>query len=193
MKIVLNLDGVIADCESAALDRFGPCDQREYDFFKRWPNRDNLMHAWLTSASEYRKFLSVPGAEMGTSILAHQWNFDIHIVSSRPATFAMWAATRDWLTDRKIPYHTLRLVDRGNKADTIARLRPLVAVDDDPWQIAELQARAVPTIVMDYPWNKQTRSLRAGSWHEVLEHVQALYGLRTPANQALSAGQIGAE
>lgn len=110
----------------------------------------------------------VPGAVSALRHLAR--NHDIVIVTHRNLaghTAKAEAATRQWLTAHRIPFHELHLT--GNKV----AVHTDIHLDDSPAVNADMRAAGRRHVVFDQPWNQDLPGERVRSWAEFVALVEA--------------------
>ena len=148
-KVVVDVDGVLADFEGAFCDAFGYERRELASLESRYPEHARKIVEFLNDGFVYKRldFLQL-GTEI-TDYLFHR-GFDIHIVTGRP--FGMEGITRRWLKNKLIHFNTLTL--DAHKTGAIALLRPLCAIDDLFSVHTALLGANVPVILVAHPWNR---------------------------------------
>ncbi len=147
-KIILDIDGVLADFEGAFCEEFG-YDRRELvSLESRYPNQARRINKFINDGFVYKNLKPI---QLGLDIadFLNENGFDIHIVTSRP--FGLDSVTRGWLKRHGVNFSTYTS-DRS-KTGTIALAKPLCAVDDLFSVHQTLLKHNIPTIIVSQPWN----------------------------------------
>lgn len=147
-KIILDIDGVLADFEGAFCEEFG-YDRRELvSLESRYPNQARRINKFINDGFVYKNLKPIQlGLDIATFL--NMKFFDIHIVTSRP--FGLDSVTRGWLKRHGVNFSTYTS-DRS-KTGTITLARPLCAVDDLFSVYQALLKHNIPTIIVSQPWN----------------------------------------
>lgn len=187
MRILVDIDGVLADQVEAALPvinaRYGleltREDIKEYDqVVLPWDDEEGetigtelapLMHSRAFVAGMRR----ISGAADSLESLAWPFDeygrYDVSIVTSRPEEARQ--ATRMWLWQMRFIYHG-DLVFTDDKAS----LDGDILIDDAPHHILAWAATGRLAIVFDQPWNREVADTdfikRAVGWDEVVRIVR---------------------
>ena len=150
---VLDIDGVICDFNSAAVRKFGVCDESLYSLELRWPERKDDIRRFVSNPLTYLFLEPIDFSWWGVYFL-REMGYKIIVVTARPPSLAMWLVTRLWLWFSMFPVDKLIVTDFRNKAALIDSLKPDVAIDDSPLQLAQLMRSSVKNvIVFTQPWN----------------------------------------
>lgn len=153
--IVVDIDGVIADCESKFCEDFGYDNRSEYSFFKRYPNVDpDLISEWLENPSTYSDLAPIFG---GTLLCrqAHQRGWYILLVTARDKNLR--EVTRNWLSWYSVQYH--EIIFAKNKDEAIRdwenwnKDKPVSIVVDDCVEVLESMPEKY-CVAWKQPWNK---------------------------------------
>jgi len=155
-KVVVDIDGVLADFEGAFCQEFG-YDRRELvSLESRYPNKARAIGRFIEDLFSYQDLAPL---ELGMQIVDYlnRYRFDVHIVSARP--WGSEIATRDWLKRHGVKFETLHV--SRQKTGQIANIHPLCAVDDLFSVHTALLKHNIPTIIVANPWNRYSaESLR---------------------------------
>ena len=147
-KIVVDVDGVVADFEGAFCEEFGYERRELVSLESRYPNQARRIYKFLNDGFVYKNLKPL---ELGLEIVQYlnENDFDVSLVTARP--FGMERVTRDWLRRYEVEFTTFTL-DQA-KTGAIALMRPLCAVDDLFSVHTALLKHNIPTIVVAHPWN----------------------------------------
>ena len=151
--IAVDLDGCVADFDSAACDRFGPCDRTSYSLEKRWPNRHLEIRRFVTNPFTYLFLNKIPLAQYGIQKLI-DLGFEPIAVTARPPSFLMWLITKFWLAYHRIPIKRVLVVHFEKKVDVIKALGAVAAIDDSPTHLKKLLENGIHPIAFNQPWNE---------------------------------------
>lgn len=173
MRLVFDVDGVIADFDKAACAAFGPCDRRLYSLTDRWPHAKSAVNAFVTEMATYADLELVDGAQAGLVALAVAGH-EIIMATARPGGLQMRALTIEWLRRHAIPFDDVFVVNTSDKANLIGGLSPDFAFDDAPHILNQLASRGVPAVVFAQPWNMSVSAeiLRVDGWPSLVRLVQ---------------------
>lgn len=147
-KIVVDIDGVLADFEGAFCEEFG-YDRRELvSLESRYPAQARKINRFLNNGFVYKNLKPL---ELGLEIVRYlsDNDFDVCIVTARP--FGLESVTRDWLKRYGVEYTSF--VSERSKTEAIVRMKPLCAVDDLFSVHTALLKHNIPTIIVAHPWN----------------------------------------
>ena len=147
-KVVVDIDGVLANFEKAFCQTFG-YDRRELvSLQSRYPNKARQITEFINDWTVYPNLEPI---QLGLDICKHlnKNNFDVYIVTARPLGFERM--TRAWLKKHGVNFCSFIL--NQSKTGRIAQLKPLCAVDDLFSVHRDLTWHNVPTIIVAQPWN----------------------------------------
>ena len=147
-KVVVDIDGVLADFEWAFCQMFGDERRELVSLQSRYPAQARKITEFINDGHVYRDLEPI---RFGLEIC--EWlnagGFEVAIVTARP--FGFESITRDWLKRYSVNF-TSFISDR-HKTGRIALMRPLCAVDDLFSVHKALLWHNIPTIVVAQPWN----------------------------------------
>lgn len=156
LKIVLDMDGVIADFCGAIIEAFGhpPKDSAGWDWNDWYPGDMELQErarAFTKNPESYRNLQPLPGARKSIRKIA-QAGHPLYIVSARPkgAQEITEAWVHKYLRGDIKEVHT---VGTSQKVHFIEEMHPHLVVDDRPEIIKSLQELGIPVVIFDQPWN----------------------------------------
>ena len=147
-KVVVDVDGVLADFEGAFCDVFGYERRELVSLESRYPSQTRKIVEFINDPFVYKELRPL---QIGLDIVEYlnMKGFDVHVVTGRP--FGMEGVTRRWLQQNLIQFDTLTL--DTHKTGAIALLKPLCAVDDLFSVHKALLGHNIPTILVAHPWN----------------------------------------
>ena len=162
MKIVLDLDGVVANFDKAAIEHFGPCDQSLYNLKHRWPEKKAEIDVFLKDPATYLSLEPIAGAFEAVERLAG--TNQLYAVSARSAH--VHDATRYWLEQHGFLFHfnEVHVVGWAEKTGVVSSLLPDLAIDDSPYQVNEMRQAGIAVAVFDAPYNKDVPGPRINGW-----------------------------
>ena len=147
-KVVVDVDGVLADFEWAFCQTFGNERRELVSLQSRYPAHARKITEFINDGHVYRDLEPI---RFGLEIC--EWlnagGFEVAIVTARP--FGFESITRDWLKRYGIEYMTF--VSDVSKTGRIALMKPLVAIDDLFSVQKALLWHNIPTIIVAQPWN----------------------------------------
>ena len=147
-KVVVDVDGVLADFEWAFCQTFGNERRELVSLQSRYPAHARKITEFINDGHVYRDLEPI---RFGLEIC--EWlnagGFEVAIVTARP--FGFESITRDWLKQYGIEYMTF--VSDVSKTGRIALMKPLVAIDDLFSVHTALLWHNIPTIIVAQPWN----------------------------------------
>lgn len=165
-KVVVDIDGVLANFEGAFCETFGYERRELVSLESRYPEHARKIVEFINDPFVYK---ALKPLQIGLDIIAFlvKKGFDIHVVTGRP--FGMEGVTRRWLQQNDIQFDTLTL--DTHKTGCIALLKPLVAIDDLFSVHTALLGANVPVIVVAHPWNnyKDENMRRISNLSEFIE------------------------
>jgi hypothetical protein len=147
-KVVVDIDGVLADFEWAFCQQFGDERRELVSLQSRYPAHARKITEFINDEHVYGGLEPI---RFGLEIC--EWlnagGFEVCIVTARP--FGFESLTRDWLKRYDVNYASF-ISDR-QKTGQIALMKPLCAVDDLFSVYKALLWHNIPTIVVAQPWN----------------------------------------
>lgn len=164
-RVILDLDGCLADFDALACEKFGPCDRKVYRLEERWPERAEEVRRFATNPLTYALLKPISGARAAVSRIAE--SHDVVYVTARPGGQITEEITRLWLEWHGFPRRETHVVDWQEKVFRIQSLldkREGFAVDDSPVQIENMRRLGISVVVFDQPWNEHLDGPRYLGW-----------------------------
>lgn len=190
MLCALDLDGVLCDLgpgvAARIAERFGvashPSTWRSYDLrLLRLGVPEDRFSAFLDEAfadpALYTESPVCEGAARALTELARR-GWRLVGITARPPQLA--EATAGWLSRHRLPVEDVHHTEVGTKAGVARRLGVAAMVEDNPRE-AELVAEVCESLLLERPYNRADRVVRArrvASWDDA---VGRLSQLRRPA------------
>ena len=131
MRLVFDIDGVVADFDRAAVKRFGDCDRSLYSLTARWPDKADEVRAFVNDPVTYEWVEPIPGAQTVLRALK-EFGFELIYATARPGGLEMRELTALWLRAYDIPYDEVYVVPFADKANLVHSLMPLAVFEDAP-------------------------------------------------------------
>lgn len=166
MRLVFDMDGVVADFEGYAVKRFGECDRSLYSLTARWPDRADEVRAFVNDHETYERLYPIAGAQMMLRALK-EFGFELIYATARPGGLEMRELTAMWLRAYDIPHDDVYVVPFADKAGLVHSLGPAAVFEDAPEQIAAMRAKYLNVVTYVQPWNKYELGIRAHDWADV--------------------------
>jgi len=177
-KVVVDVDGVLADFEGAFCEQFGSERRELVSLQSRYPSKARRITEFLNDGFVYQNLKPL---ELGLEIVRYlnDGGWDVNIVTARP--FGFESVTRDWLKRNGVEYTSF--ISTRPKEGQIALMKPLCAVDDLFSVYKALLGHNIPTIVVAHPWNNyiQEDMVRISdiseficAFDEVIEHYSEI-------------------
>lgn len=167
MKILVDVDDVLADTFGALEDRFGvaadPCVENLEVMF---PGVD--LRSALDSIEFHLEIPPLDGAAHGVKGLLEDGH-EAGYLSSRPST--MQEATALWLERNGFPGLPLQCVGRQAKKSELRTARYDLLIDDQVRYLTVAHERRLRTIALASPWNASWEGLRAADWDAILRSI----------------------
>lgn len=147
-KVVVDMDGVLADFEGAFCLEFG-YDKRELVSLEaRYPNKARSIVKFINDGFVYANLNPI---QLGLDIC--EWlndnDYDVSIVTGRP--FGFDSINRDWLKRHGAKFSSY--VSEIPKTGKIVNMQPLCAIDDLFSVQQALSRHNIATIIIAHPWN----------------------------------------
>ena len=148
-KVVVDVDGVLADFEGAFCETFGYERRELASLESRYPEHARKITEFINDGFVYKNLKPI---QLGIDIVnwLNQLYFDVAIVTARP--FGLEGLTQRWLKDNGIEYQSF--TSNRQKTGAISLLKPLCAVDDLFSVHTALLGANVPVILVAHPWNR---------------------------------------
>ncbi len=167
MKIIVDVDDVLADTFGAIEDRFGKAaDVTGEDLRLYFPSTDvkTIIH-------DVEFNMAIPplvGAAEGVHWLLEAGH-SARYLSSRPA--ALEAPTRDWLQRWQFPDIPLQCLGREGKIETLRSAQYDLLIDDMLSYLTVARERGKRAIAFTNPWNVGWNDLGVAGWHEIKDVI----------------------
>ena len=185
MVIILDLDDVLANLRESLYQVMRDAtgidlhwqQWRHYDLCKHFniakqPLEDILMRTQALEGCQPE-----PDAIAMTAKL-RQLGYKLHIITARGWHPTAEQLTSDWLQRHGVHYDALDVVPLGgNKLDVLPPADEIrFAVDDHPNNIRRYEDNAIPTLMVEMPWNAEYRgqTQRINSLNAVIAHAEKL-------------------
>lgn len=152
--VVLDMDGVLADFEGYFCKRFGNEKRNLTKLDERYPNKALEIDDFVLDPITYQNLYPI-GLGKQIALWLDKNGFEIHIVSSRPAS--AYSITKNWLVRNGIPFHSLYVDNTLDKVVQIHRINPAFAIDDQGFVADKLSKFGIPIILISQPWNMNFR------------------------------------
>jgi len=171
-RIAVDIDGVVADILSTAIEYFGePRQKGTYSFFEMFPMvPENEINQWLYLPSTYKRMPVIEGAREGILAL-EEMGWDVFYVTSRPSCAS--AATRGWLyrNDLAVEHCPIHSVD---KVGTCKRKGLLTSVEDNLALARNLKKEACSQVfLINHEYNAGATGgvIRVKGWCDLIERL----------------------
>lgn len=164
-KVVVDIDGVLADFEGAFCKEFGHDNRELVSLEKRYPLRAKEITKYINDPISYKNLDLLLVGKQITDFLYNS-GYEISLVTSRP--MGCYYTTRDWLFRHRVNFFSLT-VD-PHKTSRIKAMKPLFAVDDLLSVQMALLVADIPTIIVSHPWNEtsENKSQRISNINEFI-------------------------
>jgi hypothetical protein len=170
MRIIVDVDDVLADTFRAIEDRFGKAaDVTGEDLRLYFPDADvkSIIHDVAFNMAIPPLF----GAAVGVRWLLEAGH-SARYLSSRPA--ALEAPTREWLQRWQFPDIPLQCVGREGKQEALRSDPYDLLIDDMLSYLTIARDRGKRAIAFTNPWNTGWNDLEVVGWREIKDVLQAL-------------------
>ena len=173
-RVVMDIDGVVADYERAFCLTFG-FDKREFfSLEKRYPNKLIEIRQFGNSPSTYRNLEVLQlGKQVYNSLIDK--GFSVWFVTSRP--FALVDVTKIWLGQNGFDRGALVIAEMY-KINVILELRPILIVDDDSLLALRVILGDIPALLVDQPWNRKSSVPRFSNLDKFDRELEAILSMR---------------
>ena len=179
MKIVLDIDGVIADFAKCLINEINETYNTKLiknDLKTLMTNNILGINSSKCNEIEYKTFFNynlepIKGSISALSKLNE--SFEVYILTSR--TNKMKAKTIEWLIKNNIKFKGIFFVPRKKKRKTIYRLKPTYWIEDDSDILINCPSYTRP-ILFSQPWNKYclditNKLVRLTTWSEIIKYI----------------------
>jgi hypothetical protein len=168
MKIILDIDDVLADTVAALEKHLGPAvdPTSEWldDFF---PGMDFRRH--LNDPDFNRTLPPVPGSIAGVLEIATTEHSFIYLSARIPD---LSAPTQEWLNDNGYPSAPLLCVGRQAKQDMLDSLAYNLLIDDQLKYLDIASRRGIRALAYAYPWNASWEGARFDTWDALISSIR---------------------
>lgn len=166
-KVVVDLDGVLADFEKAFCEKFGWNRREEYSLEKRYPSDRDEIKEFVDAPSTYAHLDTV---SIGVEIVKylHLQGWEVSIVSYRPDD--SFGVTFSWLRNHQIPFFSLSAETTRDKIERIKNISPVFVLEDSGEVAEKLSRNSIPVILIAQPWNREF----SGKFPRIAEFSQFL-------------------
>jgi 5'(3')-deoxyribonucleotidase len=162
MKIIIDVDDVLADTFGAFEDLFGiAADASVENLDLMFPGAD--IKSVLESVDFHLKIPPLDGAAVGVKWLIESGH-DVMYLSSRSP--AMEDATEKWLQRYGFPSLPLHCLGRESKKDVLRTNQYDLLIDDQVRYLSIARERGKRTIALANPWNTSWDGMRVEDWNE---------------------------
>jgi len=148
-KVVVDIDGVLANFEGAFCEKFGYERRELVSLESRYPNKARDINKFLNDGFVYKNLKPI---QLGLDIVEYlnDCAYEVYLVTARP--FGLETITREWLNRHRVNYWSVE----SNRAKTglIATIKPVCAVDDLFSVHEALLKHNIATILVAQPWNR---------------------------------------
>jgi 5'(3')-deoxyribonucleotidase len=171
-KVVVDMDGVLADFEGEFCKEFG-YDKRELvSLESRYPEHARKIVEFVNDGFVYRRLKPI---QLGLDIVNYlnELYMDVIIITARP--YYTEPVSRQWLNKNHISF--CGFYQDTSKTGRITLLKPLLAVDDLFSVHLKLLKHNIPTIVVAQPWNNYK--------HENMRRISNLYEFSEQFNEIM--------
>lgn len=176
-KVVVDIDGVLADFEWAFCQQFGNERRELVSLQSRYPAKARRITEFINDGFVYKDLEPI---QLGLDICEwlNESGFEVSIVTARP--FGFESLTTDWLKRYNVRYSSF--VSDTSKTGRIALMKPLCAVDDLFSVHKALLLHNIATIVVAQPWNNYIGE-NMQRIHDLPEFVAAFDGVLASSDE----------
>jgi hypothetical protein len=149
-KVVVDIDGVLADFEGAFCAEFGSKNRHMEKLGERYPRNQIAIADFLSDPFVYENLKPI---SLGLSLIEYLSNRDdveISIVTARPSI--THSITLAWLRRNRIHFDSFCM--DTPKTGRISLMKPFCAIDDLLSVYDALFSLNVPCLLISQPWNQ---------------------------------------
>jgi len=170
MKIIIDIDDVLAETFEAIENRFGKAtDPSLEDLSEMFPGAD--VSSIIESVEFYIEIPPIEGAASGVNWLLEQGH-QASYLSSRPSSVE--EATREWLQMHAFPGLPLQCLGRDAKKEALGSSDYDLLIDDQVRYLNVAQEHGKVAIAMANPWNSAWGGVRVEGWKGFRDFVKTL-------------------
>jgi uncharacterized HAD superfamily protein len=182
LKVVLDIDGVLADFEGKYCYNFGYENRRLVSLEQRHPYWRKEVKWFVDNPKTYIDLKPISlGVQVYNELLAR--DFKIWFVTSRPKEAV--GITQFWLDAEDFRLGTL-LMNGGDKMEIIASLKPLFIVDDIADVALKAKKLGIPALLIAQPWNEASSVPRFSNIDEFDRELEVILAMRHNENRCTS-------
>lgn len=147
-RIVVDMDGVLADFEGAFCLEFGYERRELVSLEARYPSKARSIVKFLNDPFVYQHLNPI---QLGLDICKwlNENDYEVSVVTGRP--FGFDRINRDWLNRHGVKFNSY--ISDIPKTGRIVNMKPLVAIDDLFSVQQALLGHNIPVIIIAHPWN----------------------------------------
>ena len=163
MRIILDIDDVLADTFGALENQLGPAADASIENLEvMFPGAD-LAH-FLQSVEFHREIPPIEGAAEGVKWIIRGAHEVIYVTSRLPE---MEAATQIWLEESGFPQAPLYCIGREPKKGLLRSDPYNLLIDDQLRYLSIARDHGKRTIALANPWNASWDGVRARNWEQI--------------------------
>lgn len=180
MKIAIDVDGVLAEQISPALEAIDSDHHMTKSDIQRWdqpiPEAETNIKEVIEKNLQDMEFVlsmsAISGAIEGMKDL-QRLGHSLYIITDRPSSARL--ATKEWIIQQGIPFDKITHTNGKSKAESDAR----VLIDDYPKNIDEFAGKSRYGLLFSQPWNESYQltgrnQYRVRDWTEVVSKINSL-------------------